>query len=240
MFMSDHSYMMQCLINTNYHFRVIRCPFKGGFSKRTIATLAISIYVLAFCAVIPLIHFASYIQHPDSPDHWFCDTWHRKTFKCLTVLFPFISFIPMTIICTLQVLTFKEIKKSAKQFKEDFCRIRTVRQVSRTFLIVATVFFFLTTPLCVFALIDFWTFLDIPTDVNYNLYNALVFLMASNSCANSLIYGRVHTRLFKCITCNIRNRRIDRTNDLTSRSTYASEKKESPAVIPLPSTPVND
>ena len=182
----------------------------------------------------PLIHYSSHVPYYGSPGNWFCDWWHEASWKCLTVIVCFISFVPMTVICVVQALTYEELNISARKFKSSSNRLCTTRQVFRTFLIVAAVFFFLTTPLCVLELLDFWVLgeFDIKSDVKFDLYKSFVLLMAMNSCANSLIYGRVHKRFYQLITCNVMNRRFDRSNDLTLRSTTTCSSQVSTKFVP--------
>ena len=178
----------------------------------------------------PLLYYSSYIPHFGSPKHWFC-TWDSDaTNKCLTVLVCLISFVPMSVICFVQTLTYRELQRSSRQFGENSQRIRTMKKVLRTFTIIAAVFFLLTTPLCVFSLLYFWALenINISKKTAFDLYKSFILIMTINSCANPVIYSRIHTKVFQLITRIIQNRRRATNNNnniisLHSNVTFTSK-----------------
>ena len=112
----------------------------------------------------------------------------------ITVIACLISLFPLMLICIFQILTYRELQRSTHNFPPNSNRIRTMRQVLRTFIVVASVFFCLTTPFCIFSLLGFWVQIIgvLSTDVISKMYRSFALLMTINSAVNPLIYGKVH------------------------------------------------
>ena len=117
------------------------------------------------------------------------------------------------------MLTYKEVQRSARQFGENSNHLRNMRKVLRTFNMVVGVFFFLTTPLCIYALLFLWALKDVPIAQKAKMLRLFVVLLSFNSCANPLIYGKIHKRLFLFVTCNFRNRRNITSNETELKET---------------------
>ena len=105
-----------------------------------------------------------------------------------------------------------------------------MKKVLRTFTIIAAVFFLLTTPLCVFSLLYFWALenINISKKTAFDLYKSFILIMTINSCANPVIYSRIHTKVFQLITRIIQNRRRATNNNnniisLHSNVTFTSK-----------------
>ena len=115
----------------------------------------------------------------------------------ITVIACLISLFPLMLICIFQILTYRELQRSIHKFPPNSNRIRTMKRVLRTFIVVAAVFFCLTTPYCMFRLLGFWVQIIgvLSTDVISKMYRSFALLMTINSAVNPLIYGKVHKKL---------------------------------------------
>ena len=115
----------------------------------------------------------------------------------ITVIACLISLFPLMLICIFQILTYRELQRSTHNFPPNSNRIRTMKRVLRTFIVVAAVFFCLTTPYCMFRLLGFWVQIIgvLSTDVISKMYRSFALLMTINSAVNPLIYGKVHKKL---------------------------------------------
>ena len=119
------------------------------------------------------------------------------------------TFLPLLIIIILQCLAYKALKHSVRRFGEDINRIRTIREVSKTFMVVTAVFFLLTTPYTVVELIVSYVVSKTSKNSEYNidllvdLLNTCLLIQTMNSCTNPLIYGKVHRWFLKlkCMGC---------------------------------------
>ena len=114
-----------------------------------------------------------------------------------------LSLIPCSILTTLQILSYRAIKKSSQQFPLEIHRMRTVRQVRKTFFVVVTVFLFLTVPTVIhFTTISFIQLFypklfRFAKDLTllYQLARFFNLLLACNSCVNPLIYAKIQKKL---------------------------------------------
>ena len=173
--------------------------------------MGIIIYLASIGAISPMILTSKLAKHPVSTNHCICTSslsW-LDTFIYVTILDCCISFLPMIIIVTVQILSYKELQKSARQCRASSNRDRYVKKVFRTFVIIVVTFFVLATPFCILELLVFWTGPSVVPS-NANLYRSFILLLSINSCANPLIYGRIHRTLFKLIKCNFRDERVAR------------------------------
>ena len=199
---------------TAYLCRAIRNPFRGGYSKLTTAAWSIVIYLLSICAVIPFMYHHIYETHVSFSKNWQCKL-KLDLHGYLTAFDIFVSAIPMIIICVVQTQTYKQLQRSARQFRGSSNRIRTMKRVFRTFAVVAAVFFLLTTPLSIFKVVFVWVLSKGKmSPIIPHTYHSLTLLMAMNSCANPLIYGRIHIRLLKLKPCYMQRKRRNASNKI--------------------------
>ena len=125
--------------------RSIRNPFQRGFSTKVTFMLIIMIYIVAL-----LLNFNNfyYMSYENISGHEFCFiTGNGDMLFAKQLIDPFmISFIPLPIIVTLHILSYRAIVQSAERFQLDTNRVRTMKKVRRTFCFVTIVGFLLTSP----------------------------------------------------------------------------------------------
>ena len=123
-----------------------------------------------------------------------------------------ISFIPFPTIMALHIFSYRAIHTSAKQFNLDQQRIRTMKQIRKTFFTVVIVFFVLTVPTDIYYIVYGYiaTFYPGIFSKNYSLFNkmGIFFTLANsfNSCANPFVYAKIHRRFPRCTfdVCNVK------------------------------------
>ena len=206
--------------------RSIRNPFQRGFSTKVTFMLIIIIYIVAL-----LLNFNNfyYMSYENISGHEFCFiTGNSDMLFAKQLIDPFmISFIPLPIIVTLHVLSYRAIVQSAERFELDTNRVRTMKKVRRTFCIVIVVFFLLTSPsqAVYFTLTFIWKFYPHLTPKYTVLRNLDIFLnllLSFNSCANPFIYAKLHRRFSRCLCC-IRRRLVQ---GRSARAAYVVELQQ--------------
>ena len=115
-----------------------------------------------------------------------------------------ISFIPLPILLALQILSYQAISKSARQFHLSNNKLRTTKQVRKTFFAIIVVFLGLTAPSEIYAvtieaLFIFKQDMLPPTTLSEKLVLCYNLLISFNSCVNPFIYTKVHKRLLRLL-----------------------------------------
>ena len=168
-----------------------------------VCAIVVCFYTLAFLSNLAEFYYASYERYMKNlwACKWKLDPW---TWFILTIKSTMLNtFIPLPIILNIQMLSYRELKKSGNQLNTNVNRIRIIRRVGRSFRLVLLVFFSLMTPASVFF--PSIHYLDIfkPHIFSSNIllitklvrvFNLMVTL---HSCVNAFIYGKVHRSIRK-------------------------------------------
>ena len=186
-------------------FRAIRFPFKSRLTPCMTSLIALSIYTLALGVPLPELYLTTYHQQPGSNVHWFCESSmsNRSNLVYSTVQSTIVTFIPLTIIITIQILAFRTLRSSSQHFQQDRHRLLQLREVSHTFLLIVAVFFLSTAPVSVYTISAWYIavyheeFLQKNGSLMYDISKPLNLLLVLQNCANPLIYGRVNVRIKK-------------------------------------------
>ena len=175
----------------------------------------IGIYTISIFAVLPEYHYASYIPHPKQKDHWICKSTMDMNFEraYMTSLELLVVYIPLVVISVTQYHAYKSLQQSAIQFGMTNRRMRIMKQVFNTFIIVVAVFFLLTTPISFLILFYYWyndrEYLKSNEDLINDIFSALNLLVTMNSCVNPVIYGSVNDRVVHFFHSTIRKKSND-------------------------------
>ena len=185
-------------------FRAIKFPFQGAFTNRICICVILAVFVLSFVPAFPAGYYRAY-KPRGIGDYWQCGP--SMSVEALdayyTLLAIFITFLPLCIIITLQTLSYKILQQSVIRFGKATERLATVRQVSRQFIVVTSVFFLLTTPFTIAeVVVSYIEITESNVDLLVDVLNTCLLIQNLNSCANPLIYGKVHRWFFKLFSCH--------------------------------------
>ena len=194
-------YILQ--LNISFH-RSMRNPFQHGFSTKLVVFITILAYVVACLINYAEFYFVKYKPYPGHTQHHYC-YWKGSSILLFTVYLKnslLISFIPLPILVALHFLSYKAILKSAQQFNMDNNRLKTMKQVRKTFFVVIVIFFCLTVPteIQTVVVVAFWNFKQDmlpPVTLLVKLATFFDLLHSFNSCANPFIYAKIHKKLSK-------------------------------------------
>ena len=166
------------------------------------------IYLISFAATYPIFQSRKFSRHPISENHWKCSLpISRDALLSMSIAhYMILIVIPLIIIIGSQLLSFRELKKSTRQFGADSNRLRTLRSVLNTFVAVVVVFFALMIPSQIFS--AYFQYLMIH-ELEYLVKNLVLYadisryinlVLAFNSCINPLIYAKIYRRFPTCAT----------------------------------------
>ena len=197
---------------------------------KTVALIVIGVYFLAMVSNGFEFYRKEYKPYPNQPRYWACSVnLYVKQWLILSIKNSLLSsFIPLPILITLQVATYRAIVKSARQFQVDSNRMRTMKRVRESFCIVILAFFLLTFPVSIFS-ITAYSILNVNPHIRsdslnllYQLSNFFNKLLTLNSCVNSLIYSKIHRRCVRCCW-EARRRSLRGRQEMNTTKNYVIE-----------------
>ena len=144
-------------------------------------------------------------------------TWEiRQKYWTFTGLM--ITFVPFVLISLIQLFAYKALKQSVTKFNKNSQQMLRMKRVFKTFTTVAATFFCLSMPLSVYTLIDLWCmgkeFRRANLSLRGRLFAAFTVLLSLNTCANPLIYGRLHKKLMKLFPCSANKKNTGKGNPM--------------------------
>ena len=199
------------LIGSITSFRSIKWPFHSGISTKVIAAIVFTIYSLALISSFDKFYFSKYVPYEDKEGQKieYCGSNESLamyvSFTSKTALL--MTFVPLTVIVTIQILSYRAITKSADQFNFDAVRIRTMHKVRSTFIKVTIAFFTLVTPASAYLMI--FNYLMYICDTSFclqpqhrelfvKLREFFDWLLSVNSIVNPFIYAKIQRRFRQC------------------------------------------
>ena len=204
--------------------RSIRNPFQSSFSTKLIVFIVIVIYASASLLNFAEFFYMKYIPYP-RPGHEhlnFC-SWlplSKYSSEMLAVIIKnavLISFAPLPILILLHISSYHAIAKSAQQFQLDNRRIHKMRKIRKTFSAVVVIFFALSVPteiysVTIVSIVKFYPNMMRTIKYRFHIDRFFNTIISLNSCANPLIYAKVHRRLSRCLQRIQQRRRRNERN----------------------------
>ena len=212
--------------------RSIQNPFQRAFTSKTIVSIVIIIYVLALLMNFAEFYYMKYLPYPDHPDTWWC-YWNvsRTLASALSIKkVVFVSIIPFPILITVHIKSYNQTMKSANNFKLNTQKIRTLKNVRKTFFMIITLFFLLTIPSSIFVIIVECIIMIKPNILPdrhqmYNIARFCVGLVSLNSAVNPFVYAKIHRRFLTCLR-RIRRGILQRNKRRVDQQFYTIELKK--------------
>ena len=183
---------------------------KEKLNPRIIAATIIAIYMLAVANTIPLTYHKRYIitnaTHPAMPVAYCDDSWAdiKHTLKYFIILGVSSEFLPLLLIVMANVGMYRILTSQKRMQLTSFSerRIRKFLKAQKIFVAIVAIFFILTMPYAMNLIIStylaaFENAYVVSHITTLQLVHKFVFTVSIfNSCANPIIYGRVHKKFF--------------------------------------------
>ena len=183
--------------------RAVKHPFRESLSQQWRVRVVSFIYILSIATSVPIAANTKYI-FIDAHAKYVCHVDFQNPFYYTTALGLVASYLPLTIIIFLQILSWKTLRRSMRKvslLKMNQKRAKRIKEASYTYVAIVIAFFLLTLPKAVnYMHFMYWYRYQRPPkerpSVNrWNWWDATHVLYVFNSCVNPLLYAKIHKRM---------------------------------------------
>ena len=180
-------------------FRAVKHPLQQSLSTLWRVTSVAMVYLLSIATSTPLIYYTSYSRGTNGNT---CTLWLPNMLHYAIALGVVASFLPLTIIIFIQILSWTTLQQSMRKLKilKNQRRSDRLKKASRTYLSIVVVFFILTLPKGIYYIcFMYWYENNIPiiyrNKIVWQLLDITQLLLVFHSCVNPLIYAKLYRQI---------------------------------------------
>ena len=191
---------------------------------------------MASLVTLPEFYFMKFIPNGEQSSHCFRMLGPKSEQAYLASWNTISIFLPLMTIIIIQYHAYNVLKHSSDQLTKDAIRIRSLKKVFRTFLVVIAVFFLLTAPATIFDLYVWHIMVHHrPIFVSkvsffHKLRCIFYIILSLNSCVNPLIYANLGTK-FRLIVTTIASKLGGASTTRTSKNSSSVNSMQKTSLL---------